>query len=105
MSVLRVKTLDGTWQPIKTIKGEQGEQGIQGLQGVGIERIEKVATQGKTDTYEILYTNGTTYRYNVVNGEVTKAQLDSVKSMVTELQNKLKEYDKYDYLVLEGSDK
>ncbi len=48
-----------------TIKGDKGDRGET---GVGIQSIEKIDTASPTDTYEILYTNGSTTTFTVTNG-------------------------------------
>ncbi len=49
-------------------QGEPGEQGPQGEPGVGIVKIEKIASEGLVDTYEITYTDGTTSTFTITNG-------------------------------------
>ena len=78
-------------------KGEQGEQGVQGLQGIqgekgdkgdtgdtgnGISSITKISSVDTTDTYRITFTDGTTYDYEITNGEVSQAQLDELQAQV-----------------------
>ncbi len=56
-------------------KGDTGSQGLQGVQGEkgedgkGIVSISKTSTEGFTDIYLILYTDGTTSFFTVTNGE------------------------------------
>ena len=66
--------------------GPQGEQGIQGIQGIqgergetgnGILSVEKTATVDNVDTYTITFTNGTTYSYQVTNGDMRKSRYDT----------------------------
>ena len=70
-------------------KGETGPQGIQGPKGIqgergetgnGILSVEKTATVDKVDTYTITFTNGTTYSYQVTNGEDGQGSGDMLKS-------------------------
>lgn len=68
-------------QGIQGIQGPQGEQGIQGIQGVtgatgatgnGIASIEQTTeshVSGGTNVWTLTDTNGTTYDFNVMNGE------------------------------------
>ena len=49
--------------------GEKGEKGEQGEQGVGITGIEKVASEGNEDVYMIIFSDGTTTKFTVTNGE------------------------------------
>ena len=51
---------------LKSLKGEKGERGTD---GVGISRIEKIGTDGLVDTYRMTLTDGTTFDYEVKNGE------------------------------------
>lgn len=46
-----------------------GEDGTDGQDGNGIDRIEKVSTDGLVDTYRIYFTDGSTYDYTVTNGK------------------------------------
>lgn len=57
--------------------GPQGPEGATGATGNGIASIAKTATVGKTDTYTITYTDGTTTTFDVTNGEVTEAQMEA----------------------------
>lgn len=50
-------------------RGEQGEQGETGETGNGILNIQKISTSGFVDTYQITFTNGAKYNYNVTNGD------------------------------------
>jgi len=68
-------------QGIQGIQGPQGEQGIQGIQGVtgatgatgnGIASVEQTTeshVSGGTNVWTLTDTNGTTYDFNVMNGE------------------------------------
>ena len=38
--------------------------------GNGIQSIEKISTSGLVDTYQITFTNGSTFEYEVTNGEI-----------------------------------
>ena len=67
-------------------KGETGPQGIQGPKGIqgergetgnGILSVEKTATVDNVDTYTITFTNGTTYSYQVTNGDMRKSRYDT----------------------------
>ena len=67
--------------------GAKGDTGNTGATGNGISSIVKISSSGLIDTYRITYTNGTTYDYDVTNGEdgeVTQEQLDEV---IEELEN------------------
>ncbi|MBR0303055.1 MAG: hypothetical protein IJQ80_04335 [Clostridia bacterium] len=50
-------------------KGDKGDRGDTGNTGVGIVSITKASTSGLTDTYRILLSNGSSYGFNVTNGE------------------------------------
>ena len=50
--------------------------------GTSIERIEKTNTAGLTDTYTVFMNDGTTTFFTVTNGEVTNAQLESVRDEI-----------------------
>ena len=67
-------------------KGETGPQGIQGPKGIqgergetgnGILSVEKTSTVDNVDTYTITFTNGTTYSYQVTNGDMRKSRYDT----------------------------
>ena len=61
-------------------QGETGPQGIQGERGEtgnGILSVEKTATVDNVDTYTITFTNGTTYSYQVTNGDMRKSRYDT----------------------------
>lgn len=63
-------------------QGETGPQGIQGERGEtgnGILSVEKTATVDNVDTYTITFTNGTTYSYQVTNGEDGQGSGDMLK--------------------------
>ena len=49
--------------------GADGKDGTDGQDGNGIDRIEKISTDGLVDTYRIYFTDGTTYDYTVTNGK------------------------------------
>ena len=50
-------------------KGEAGPQGADGQDGVGIDRIEKVGTVDLVTTYKIIFTDGTSFEYEVKDGK------------------------------------
>ncbi len=50
-------------------QGIQGEQGIQGATGNGIQSIEKTSSSGLTDTYTIVFTDGSSTTFEVENGK------------------------------------
>lgn len=55
---------DGTESPkIGPIRGETGADGN------GIQNITKIGSEGRIDTYRIIYTNGGHFDFNVTNGE------------------------------------
>ena len=56
----------------------RGAQGVQGETGNGIQSVYLTATHGAVKTYTILFTDGTTYDFDVTDGEVTLAQLSAV---------------------------
>ena len=57
--------------------GPQGIQGERGETGNGILSVEKTATVDNVDTYTITFTNGTTYSYQVTNGDMRKSRYDT----------------------------
>ena len=67
-------------------KGDKGDKGDTGATGNGIASIAKTGTSGLVNTYTITYTDGTTYSFNVTNGEVTEDSLAET----------LEDYTKYD---------
>ena len=72
-------------QGIQGIQGPQGEQGPTGQTGAtgnGIASITKISSVDTTDTYRITFTDGTTYDYEITNGEVSQAQLDELQAQV-----------------------
>jgi hypothetical protein len=48
--------------------GEPGPAGDPGPQGVSITKIEKIKTEGLIDTYQISFSDNTTFEYTVSNG-------------------------------------
>ena len=50
-------------------QGETGPRGLTGETGNGIQSISKISTSGLVDTYQIRFTNGATYNFDVTNGE------------------------------------
>ena len=48
--------------------GEPGSAGDPGPQGVSITKIEKIKTEGLIDTYQISFSDDTTFEYTVSNG-------------------------------------
>ena len=63
-----LKGADGTTGP-QGPKGEAGPQGADGQDGVGIDRIEKVGTVDLVTTYKIIFTDGTSFEYEVRDGK------------------------------------
>ena len=63
-----LKGADGTTGP-QGPKGEAGPQGADGQDGVGIDRIEKVGTVDLVTTYKIIFTDGTSFEYEVKDGK------------------------------------
>ena len=62
-------------------KGDKGDKGDTGATGNGIQSIVLKSTSGKTKTYRITYTNGTTFDYEVKDGEDgSAASVDIVTS-------------------------
>lgn len=49
-------------------QGVDGKNGTNGLNGNGISKIEKVSTVGNVDIYQITYTNGGIFTFNITNG-------------------------------------
>ena len=67
-----------SWEYICDLSGAQGIQGPQGIQGIqgiqgdtgnGIASVTKTSSSGLTDTYTILFTNGTSTTFDVENGK------------------------------------
>ena len=50
-------------------RGEKGEQGEAGKDGVGIASVEKINSEGLTDTYKITYSDGSSTTFTVTNGK------------------------------------
>ena len=50
------------------IQGFPGERGVDGNDGVGIAKVEKIATDDLVDTYQITFTDGTHFEYQITNG-------------------------------------
>ena len=50
-------------------QGEQGEKGEAGKDGISIESVEKVVSEGLTDTYKITYSDGSSTIFTVTNGK------------------------------------
>ena len=68
----RITFTDGSYTNF-TVKngtdGEKGDRGEKGEDGVGIDRIEKLRSDGDTDIYAVYLTNGTFYTFTVTNGK------------------------------------
>lgn len=45
-----------------------------------VKKIEKILTEGSTDTYRVTYTDNSTENYQFINGEVTQVEFDEVKT-------------------------
>ncbi len=50
-------------------QGEQGEKGEAGKDGISIVSVEKVDSEGLTDTYKITYSDGNSTTFTVTNGK------------------------------------
>lgn len=64
--------LQDTGMPSRGEKGDKGDKGAIGANGAdgrGITSIEKTVAEGKTDTYTIHFTDGTSTNYTVENGK------------------------------------
>jgi hypothetical protein len=61
---------NGNWWIRTTDTGTSatGPAGENGTNGNGIAKIEKISTVGNVDTYQIIFTDGTTFTYAVTNG-------------------------------------
>ena len=59
---------DFVYTDIKGEQGDQGPQGPKGDEGVGIADVTEASTVGRTVTYHIKLTNGTTKAFTVTNG-------------------------------------
>lgn len=66
---------DNAWENIGKIRGEKGATGNTGAQGVGIQSIVETPSlaDGGTNVWTITLTNGTTYNFNVLNGNTGSA--------------------------------
>lgn len=69
--------------------GAQGPQGPTGATGNGIESISLLSTSGATKTYRILFTDGTHFDYDVIDGSDEWGQIAGTLSDQTDLQNAL----------------
>ena len=63
---LTISFSDGTSTTTDSIRGAKGEQGETGN---GIASIAKTSSVGLIDTYTVTYTDGSTWTYNVTNGQ------------------------------------
>ena len=63
-----LKGADGATGP-QGPQGDVGPQGADGQDGVGIDRIEKVGTVDLVTTYKIIFTDGTSFEYEVKDGK------------------------------------
>lgn len=63
---LTISFSDGTSTTTDSIRGAKGEQGETGN---GIASIAKTSSVGLIDTYTVTYTDGSTWTYNVINGQ------------------------------------
>ena len=71
--------------PVAGPRGEPGQDGATGPAGKGIQSIAKVSTSGLEDTYQITYTDGTTFSYVVKNGaDGQSASIESATASVDE---------------------
>ena len=68
-------------------EGPQGPRGYTGETGNGIDRIELTDTTGAVKTYTIYFTDGSTYDFEVTDGEVTDAVLDEATIVQTNTDN------------------
>ena len=59
---------DGTTYTFYVKNGEKGEQGEKGNDGRGIVSIDKVSSNGLTDTYSITFTDRTSTSFSITNG-------------------------------------
>ncbi len=59
---------DGYWH-IDGVNTQQVAQGVKGDTGNGIAYVDKICTEGLIDTYEIMFTDGTTTTFTVTNGK------------------------------------
>ena len=50
-------------------QGEKGEQGEAGADGISIVSVEKIDSEGLTDTYKITYSDGNSTTFTVTNGK------------------------------------
>lgn len=57
-------------QLIALVKKVQSDLDSGAFNGNGIQNIEKISTSGLVDTYQITFTNGSTFEYEVTNGEM-----------------------------------
>lgn len=57
-------------QLIALVKKVQSDLDSRAFNGNGIQSIEKISTSGLVDTYQITFTNGSTFEYEVTNGEM-----------------------------------
>ena len=72
---LTLNFTDGTHYTTPPIRGAQG---VQGATGNGIESVYLTGQSGAVKTYTILFTDGSTFDYQVTDGEVTNAVLEQV---------------------------
>lgn len=69
------------------IQGQQGLQGPQGDKGVGIYSVQKIASEGLRDTYQITFTNGDTTHFDVRHGANGEDGTDGADGKTPYIQN------------------
>lgn len=68
IDIYQITFTDGSTTTFTVKNGEKGEQGETGETGVGIDRIEKLRSEGNVDYYAVYLTDGTFYTFPVANG-------------------------------------
>lgn len=61
--------------------GEPGPAGDPGPQGVSITKIEKIKTEGLIDTYQISFSDNTTFEYTISNGSTDYLKITNKPSI------------------------
>ena len=61
--------------------GEQGPAGDPGPQGVSITKIEKIKTEDLIDTYQISFSDNTTFEYTISNGSTDYLKITNKPSI------------------------
>ena len=73
-------------QLIALVNKVQSDLDSGAFNGNGIQSIEKISTSGLVDTYQITFTKGSTFEYEVTNGEMPNIQIGTVTTLQPDQQ-------------------